>query len=328
MSPLPLDQKIAALRRFTRFYAQRLGPLEAGPAGSSYSATEVRVLAEMAAYDQRTVTALSRSLGLDAGYLSRVLRRLETTGLLARSSDAVDSRQQPMALTEVGRAEVRALESITTARYAALVRMLPAHIHAPLLDAMERIEGVFSTDLPGRDAAPYLLRPHRTGDVSHVVQRMISSALEEFELGGAFESVTLFTAAQLLERLDATRESILIAERSGVAVGSVFVREVSGNVAELLLLHVDSQARGIGIGRRLIAEAIDFATRAGYDGMELQLLDVMQTARALFHAAGFRHAGQSQELRFGTKMERQLWRLSLHKSAGISTDPTRSSRTP
>lgn len=307
MSPLPLDLKIAALRRFTRFFAQRLGPLEAGPAGSSYSATEVRVLTEMAAYEQRTVTALSRSLGLDAGYLSRVLRRLETTGVIARSSDAADSRQQPMALTEAGRAEVRALDSITTARYAALVRMLPPHIHAPMLDAMERIEAAFSSDVPSRDAAPYLLRPHRSGDVSHVVQRMISSAEEEFELGGAFEAVTLAAAARLLERLNAARDSIWIAERGGVAVGSVFVREARSGVAELLLLHVESQARGIGIGRRLIAEATHFATRAGYDTMELELLDVMKTARALVHAAGFRHVREERETRFGRAVQRQVW---------------------
>ena len=161
MSQLGLDEKISALRRFTRFFGQRLAPLEAGPAGSSYSATEIRVLIELASSDARTVTALSRALGLDAGYLSRVIRRLESTGIVAKSADASDSRQQPLSLTEAGRAEVRTIESITTARYAAMVRTLPAHIHAPLLDAMERIEGAFGTDVPSRDAAPWILRPHR-----------------------------------------------------------------------------------------------------------------------------------------------------------------------
>ena len=306
-----LDQKIAALRRFTRFFAQRLGALEAGPAGSPYSATEVRVLAELAQYEHRTVTALSRSLGLDAGYLSRVIRRLETTGIVIRTADSADHRQQPMSLTPAGRTEVTTLDAITTARYASMVRMLPAHIHAPLLDAMERIEGAFGTDVPARDPAPYLLRPHRMGDVSVVVPRSIASAIEEFDVGGSYETVMLGAAAHFLERFDAERECVWIAERNGVPVGCVFVRRVSEQSAELLLLHVESQARGIGIGRRLISEAIAFATRAGYGTLQLEMLDVMKTARLLFHAAGFRHVSEAADARFGRALQRQLWRMVL-----------------
>lgn len=314
-----LDQKIVALRRFTRFFAQRLGALEAGPAGSPYSATEVRVLAELAQYEHRTVTALSRSLGLDAGYLSRVIRRLETTGIVIKTADSADNRQQPLSLSPAGRTEVTTLDAITTARYASMVRMLPAHIHEPLLDAMERVEGAFGVDVPGRDPTPYLLRPHRIGDVSFVTQRSIASAIEEFEFGGSYEAVMLSAAAQILERFDAERDCVWIAERNGVPVGSVFVRGVEGQAAELLLLHVESQARGIGIGRRLISEAIAFATRAGYSTLELEMYDVMKTARLLFHAAGFRHVSEEPEARFGRSVERQLWRVTLrgHGDAGL-----------
>jgi DNA-binding MarR family transcriptional regulator/N-acetylglutamate synthase-like GNAT family acetyltransferase len=311
MTQLLLDQKIASLRRFTRFFAQQLAPLDAGPAGSPYSATEVRVLSELALSEQRTVTALSRSLGLDAGYLSRVLRRLETTGVVARSSDSTDSRQQPMSLTDAGRAEVRTLETITTARFAALVRTLPPHIHTPMLDAMERIEGAFGMDVPARDAAPYLLRPHRSGDVSYTAQRIIASALEEFELSGAYEMVTLGIASQFLEGFSPNDDCAWIAERDGVVVGAVLVRRVGEATAELTLLHVESRARGIGIGRRLIAEAIEFAARAGYQTMQLELLDVMKTARSLFHNAGFRHVHETADARFGKPVQRQTWSLLM-----------------
>lgn len=311
MTQNALEQKIAALRRFTRFFAQRLGALEAGPAGSPYSATEVRVLAELAQYEHRTVTALSRSLGLDAGYLSRVIRRLETTGIVVKTADSADHRQQPMSLTPAGRTEVATLDAITTARYASMVRMLPPHIHAPLLDAMERIEGAFGSDVPARDPAPYLLRPHRLGDVSLVAQRSIASAMEEFDVGGSYETAMLGAAAQFLEQFHAERECVSIAERNDAPVGSVFVRQVSGEAAELLLLHVESQARGIGIGRRLISEAIAFATRAGYSTLQLDMLDVMKTARLLFHAAGFRHVSEEAEPRFGRAVQRQRWQVAL-----------------
>ena len=311
MSRLGLDEKITALRRFTRFFGQRLAPLEAGPAGSSYSATEIRVLIELASSDARTVTALSKALGLDSGYLSRVIRRLESTGIVAKSADATDSRQQPLSLTEAGRAEVRTIESITTARYAAMVRTLPAHIHAPLLDAMERIEGAFGTDVPSRDVAPWILRPHRAGDIAYVTQRTIASGMEEFEFNAAYELALLEHTAAFLSRFDLARDCAWMAERDGAVVGWVLVERVEAKVARLSLLHVESQARGIGIGRRLIAEAIQFATRAGYATLRVELFDPMKTARLLVHAAGFNHTGESPHVQFGRAMHRQVWELRL-----------------
>ena len=311
MSELALDQKIEALRRFTRFFAQRLGALEAGPAGSSYSATEVRVLVELAQYEQRTVTALSRSLGLDAGYLSRVIRRLETTGIVSKSADSSDSRQQPLSLTPAGRAEVATLDAISTTRYASLVRTLPSHIHAPLLDAMERIESAFGMDVPARDASPWLLRAHRAGDVSGAAHRAIASALEEFELNGAYEAELLRTASTFLDRYDPSRDCSWMAEREGRVIGSVLVQGIGAHDARLSMLHVESRARGAGIGRRLIAEAIAFATRAGCVTLELELLDVMKTARFLVHTAGFRHVSETTDDAFGRRIARQLWRVEL-----------------
>ena len=176
---------------------------------------------------------------------------------------------------------------------------------------MERIESAFSMDVPARDASPWLLRPHRAGDISFVTQRMIASAQEEFDLAGAFETVTLGQSAQFLGRFSATDECSWIAERDGAVVGSVVVRRVDDRTAELSLLHVESRARGIGIGRRLIAEAVEFAARAGYQTMQLELLDVMKTARRLLHAAGFRHVSEVADARFGKPVQRQTWSLGL-----------------
>jgi DNA-binding MarR family transcriptional regulator/predicted N-acetyltransferase YhbS len=310
MQQLPLDQKIAAMRRFSRFFAQRLGALEAGPAGSSYSATEVRVLAELAQYDERTVTALSRSLGLDAGYLSRVIRRLETTGVVSKSASSADNRQQPLALTEQGQAEVRTIEAIATSRYSALIRTLPAHVHAPVLDAMERIEGALGSDVPGRDATPYLLRPHRVGDLSSITARNIASCIEEFECGAEYERDVLRVSSQFLESVDAQRECCWVAERDGVVVGSVMVRRASATEAQLALFFVQSEARGAGIGRQLLTECVRFAERASYGVVTAELSDAMKSARFLIHAAGFRHAADRAPRATGA----QVWTRALGKS--------------
>jgi DNA-binding MarR family transcriptional regulator/predicted N-acetyltransferase YhbS len=314
MQQLPLDQKIAAMRRFARFFAQRLGALEAGPAGSSYSATEVRVLAELSLYDARTVTALSRTLGLDAGYLSRVIRRLETTGVVSKSASAADNRQQPLALTQQGQAEVRTIDAIATSRYSALIRTLPAHIHAPVLDAMERLEGAFGSDVPARDATPYLLRPHRVGDLSYIAARNIASCMEEFEFGAEYERDVLRVSSQFLESFDAQRECCWVAEREGAVVGSVLLRRANETESEVTMLFVESQARGAGIGRRLLAEAVRFAERAGYGDVRADLSESMKSARFLMHAAGFRHAGVQSAASRGAAARTQQWRLPLTRS--------------
>jgi ribosomal protein S18 acetylase RimI-like enzyme len=243
------------------------------------------------------------------------MRRLETTGIVSRTLHSSDSRQQPLALTTAGRAEVTTLEAIATTRYAALVRTLPPHTHQPLLDAMERIETAFGVDVPARDASPWLLRPHRAGDVSGVTQRAIASAIEEFELNGAYETRQLRLAADFLDQFDATRDCSWMAERDSVVIGSVLVQRGTGDIARLTMLHVESRARGIGIGRRLIAEAIEFAVRARYVAVDVELLDCMKTARFLSHAAGFRHVSETIDDAFGRRLGRQVWRLELGERA-------------
>jgi DNA-binding MarR family transcriptional regulator/L-amino acid N-acyltransferase YncA len=314
MQQMGLQEKVAAMRRFTRFFGQRLGTLDAGPAGSPYSATEVRVLSELALERQRTVSALSRSLGLDAGYLSRVLRRLETTGVVARAAAGADQRQQPMTLTAQGQAEMATIEAITQSRYAALVRTLPAHTHAPILNAMERIEVAFGADIPGRDPTPYVLRPARAGETSFVTQRTIASMLEEFDFAASLEVEVMEWVSGFMSRFNAATDCTWVAEREGVVVGSVFVadRGVREGVrdAEVAWLHVESGARGVGIGRRLLAEAVTFAKASGAGRLRGELRDEMKTGRRVAWGVGFRMVDED---RSGTEFRggRSSWAVVL-----------------
>lgn len=319
MRQLGLDGKVAAMRRFTRFFGQRLGALDAGPAGSPYSATEVRVLRELALEGARTVTALSRSLGLDAGYLSRVIRRLETADVLSRSAPSSDHRQAPVELTPAGAAEMSTIEAITQSRYAALVRTLPASAHQSVIDAMEVIEGAFG-DEPARTTAPteIVVRAARPGEVSYVLARTIWSLMEEFGYGAELEAEMTAWVAGWLRAHESTLDVALVAERDGTAVGSVFVRAArvvdttaAGGVRrvprewEVAWLHVDSGARGRGIGRRLLRNAVDFAADAGATVLLAELRDEMKTGRRVLHGAEFRAA---EELPAGRRAWRRMVR--------------------
>src|ERR687884_513277 len=97
------DPVVSAVRRFNRFYTRRIGVLDEGHLRSPFSLAEVRILYELAHRDEVTAAELAKELGLDAGYLSRIVRRFQKQGLVARRTSAADGRQRHLRLTAAGR---------------------------------------------------------------------------------------------------------------------------------------------------------------------------------------------------------------------------------
>ena len=303
-----LDHRVAAVRRFNRFYTREIGVLGDGLLQSGFSLAEARVLYELAQRPGTTASELGRDLTLDSGYLSRILRGFERDGLVTRAACETDRRQSLLSLTDSGRAAFAPLDTRSREQIGTLLAGLAEPAQASLVAAMNRIE----TLLGARHAVPWLLRQHRPGDIGWVVSRHGALYAKEYGLDARFEALVARVAGEFLAQHDPARERCWIAERDGVNVGSVFLMRKSNEVAKLRLLIMEPAARGLGIGRRLVAECISFAREAGYRNITLWTNDVLVAARAIYQQAGFHLVASAPHRDFGPPMVGEDWDLALH----------------
>jgi DNA-binding MarR family transcriptional regulator/GNAT superfamily N-acetyltransferase len=300
---------VGALRAFTRFYTGRLGVLGEGLLDSSFTLTEARVLYELAHRDGPTAKELARDLDLDAGYLSRILKRFEDQGLLARTRSDADGRQIHLALTETGRAAFHPLDRRSREQASWLIAHLSDGELLRLVDAMKTIQALLGG--PPADGPPFLLRPHRPGDIGWIVHRHGALYAQEYGWDESFEALVAEIAASFIKDFDPKRERCWIAEKDGEIVGSVLLVKQSDAVAKLRLLYVEPKARGLGIGRRFVEECIRFARAAGYERITLWTNEVLQAARHIYSAAGFNLVATERHHSFGQDLVGEHWELAL-----------------
>ncbi len=300
-----------AVRSFNRFYTRQIGALGEHHLASRFSMTEMRVLYELAHRDGPTATALGRDLGLDAGYLSRILRRFETRRLIGRAPSPTDARHSLLRLTRQGRAAFAPLEARARADVEALLGRIAPPAQRQVVEAMDTIARLLGAPAADR-AEPYLLRPHQPGDMGWVIHRHGAVYARECGYNAEFEALVARICADFLDHFEPGGERCWIAERAGEIVGSVFLVRKSKTVAKLRLLLVEPQARGLGIGRRLIDECIRFARDAGYRRLTLWTQRDLDAARRLYQAAGFRRVHEKTHDSFGRKrLVAETWNLSL-----------------
>jgi DNA-binding MarR family transcriptional regulator/N-acetylglutamate synthase-like GNAT family acetyltransferase len=307
------EARIAALRRFNRFYTQRIGVLQEGLLDSPFSLAQVRVLYELAhpeSYgdDGPTASELSARLGVDEGYLSRIVHGFESKGMLCRRPSTADARRQLLALTREGRAAFAPLDRRSHDEAGALLDTLSAGDQRRLVAATDAIESLLDRSAVRRAIA---LRAPQPGDIGWVVQRHGELYAREYGYDAQFEALVAGIAARFVQRFDAGHERCWIADCGGTNLGSVFVVRQSAHVAKLRLLLVDPAARGRGLGARLVAECIRFARRAGYRSMVLWTQSELAAARHIYEQAGFRRTRRQAHHSFGRDLVGETWRLML-----------------
>lgn len=307
MSVDPKDRQVAAVRRFNRFYTQKIGVLQDGLLKSPFSLTEVRVLYELAHRERPTAAAIGRDLGLDAGYLSRILTRFGKQGLIAKTPSGEDSRQRDLSLTDAGAGALAPLEEATNRDIEAMLADIGPADRDRLLAAFASVENLLGTT----DQAALLLRPPAVGDLGWVVHRQALLYAREYGWDQTFEALLADIVAAYVRDFDAARDCCWIAERNGEIAGSVFVVHDQGETAKLRLLYVEAWARGSGLGRRLVDEAVRFARRAGYKRLTLWTNDILTAARRIYQTAGFSLVREEAHHSFGKDLVGQYWQLDL-----------------
>jgi DNA-binding MarR family transcriptional regulator/GNAT superfamily N-acetyltransferase len=304
---LAQDPLVQAVRSFNRFYTRRIGVLDEGHLHSRYSLAEVRVLYELAHRDRPLASELARDLGLDPGYLSRILAGFRERGLLARTASPEDARQSRLALTAKGRKVFEPLERRSAEAVAEMIAPLNEGQRTRLAASLESIRGL----LEPHAKPEYTLRPHRVGDMGWVIERHAALYAREYGWDERFEALVAQIAAQFIQRFDPARERCWIAERGTERVGSIFLVKHTDEVAKLRLLLVDPEARGSGLGQRLVAECVAFARQAGYRLITLWTQTILHAAQHVYRKAGFELLREEPHSEFGIPLTGQIWELRL-----------------
>lgn len=301
-----------AMRRFSRFYTRRIGVLHEGYNGSEFTLTEARIIYELAHLEVATASELVKSLELNPGYLSRMLKSFEERGLIRRDAAPNDGRQQLIGLTEAGQRKFAALNARSRNDMLHIVDDLTSRQQERLVAAMNEIEALLSAE-PEKGAS-YILRPHQPGDLGWAVQQHGVLYAEQFGWDETFEALAAEVSAKFLRDFDPKWECSWIAEKDGENVGCVFLVKQSDDVAKLRMLLVHPKARGLGIGKRLVEECIRFARQKGYRKITLWTNDVLTTARHIYQQVGFKLVAEEKHKSFGHHMVGETWELELAKA--------------
>ena len=304
-----LAPEVAVFRQFSRFYTSYIGALGPDHQGSAVSLTEMRLLYEIAHRDGPTAKEISADMRVDPGYVSRLLKGFRAKGWVEATPDAADGRVRRLSLTEAGRAAFTPMYDRANAIAAeALAELAPAD-RDRLLAAFATIRAILDPEAP--TAEPYLLRPHRPGDMGQVIAAHGRLYAAEYGFDVSFEALVARIAADFIEQFDPARHCCWIAERDGEMVGSVFVVDADETTAKLRMLFVDERARGLGIGKRLTEEAMRFARAAGYTRMTLWTNDILTAAREIYRKAGFTCVASEPLHDFGVSMMAETWERDL-----------------
>jgi DNA-binding MarR family transcriptional regulator/N-acetylglutamate synthase-like GNAT family acetyltransferase len=308
-------QYVQSMRRFNRFYTRQIGLLDEGFLDSPFSLTEVRTLYELAHRKQSTAVQLCRDLGLDAGYLSRMLRKFEKHRWIERKISRQDARQSRLLLTKGGRKVFSPLNARSAEQVSAIMAKLEPPQQEALVRAMQTIESILTSEGAGRkkpEERAYAVRPPKPGDMGWVVHRHGVLYFEEYKYDERFEALVAGIVAEFVESYNPDRERCWMMESDDQIVGSAFLVEKSKTVAKLRMLLVEPWARGMGIGKHLVDQCIRFARKADYKTIMLWTQSELIGARKIYQHAGFRLVGEKPHNSWGRKnLVAETWKMKL-----------------
>lgn len=303
------DPYVEAVRRFNRFYTRQIGVLNEGLLKSQFSLTEMRVLYELAHSEQSTATELCKELGLDAGYMSRILQNFKKRDLIEGKPAESDARQSVLRLTKQGQTTFAPLNARASEEIRAMLAALSTPDQSRLVEAMHTIEQVLGAQ-PEHNL-PYVLRPHQIGDMGWVVHRHGIVYAQEYGWNEEFEALVASVTAEFIQKYDPKLERCWIAEKDGQIIGSVFLVKKSKTVAKLRLLLVEPHARGLGLGVRLVNECMRFARQVGYRKITLWTNSILVAARRIYEREGFQLVHEEPHHSFGHDLIGETWELEL-----------------
>lgn len=305
-----IENTVDRIRGFNRFYTGAVGALGGSHLDSDYSLTEVRVLYELAARNKASASDIGKDLSLDAGYLSRIVKRFREEGFVEAAAAQDDARRSLLWLTAKGRRTFERLNETASLEVQTLLATLSDAQQKQLVASMETIQNLLGGRARANGAA-IVLREPRSGDYGFIASRQGILYKSEYGWDLTYEALVSEIVGRFGLKHDPKRERCWIAERGGEVVGSVFVVRRSQTVAQLRLLYVEPSARGLGVGRQLVDAVIKFSRDAGYRKLMLWTNSVLVSARRIYEATGFKLVSSEKHRSFGQNLVGQNWEKKL-----------------
>jgi DNA-binding MarR family transcriptional regulator/GNAT superfamily N-acetyltransferase len=306
-----LAGEAANFRRFNRMYTRFIGTLNEGLLNSDYSLAEARVLYELANRVAPKASDIAEGLGVDPAYLSRMLGRFERSGLLRKKASEQDGRYAELMLTAKGQSAFKKLNALSQEQAHTILQGLAPAARTELIRCMQTIESILMK--VDRNRPPFILRPHRVGDMGWVVYSESVGYAEQYGWDNTFEALVADIVNGFVTNFDASRERCWMAEIDGQNVGHVFLvkHPSEPKTAKLRLLFVEPCARGLGLGDALVNECVCFARSAGYRKVVLWTQSILTSAHRIYKKAGFRLIKEEPHHSFGHDLIGQEWELEL-----------------
>ncbi len=304
-----VSKRVDAVRHFNRFYTGRIGVVTNRYLETPFSLAEARVIFELFFHGKMTATELGAELSLDAGYLSRILQGFDKRNLLRRQRSETDARRMMLSLTEEGQEAFTLLNEHSYRGIKEILKPIPFDNQQRLIKAMETIESLLAPPAPHK--RPYLLRLHQPGDMGWVIRQHGLLYHNEYDWDIQFEALVAEIAGNFVRDYNPKRERCWIAEKDGENIGSVFLVQYSKTIAKLRMLIVTPNARGLGVGTRLVEECIRFARQTGYKKIRLWTVSILIAARKIYENAGFQLIKEEQNHSFGQDLVDETWELKL-----------------
>ncbi|AXJ96601.1 MarR family transcriptional regulator [Sphingomonas sp. FARSPH] len=301
------DADVAAIRRFNRFYTRTIGALDARFLGTEATLPEARLLFEIATREPVTASVLQDTLGMDAGYLSRLVARFEKRGWIVRARREDDARARDLRLTAAGREAFAVVDKRQSRAVGDLLGTVEGQARRDLIEALTRARLLLEPSSGG----PFVIRPFRTGEPALIAARQSMLYADSHGWGRELEVIESEVTAAFLRDFAPEREQCWVAEIDGVMAGAVLVTDEGGGLARLRLLHVEPFARRRGIGDALVARCVSFARETGYRTLTLWTHTVLESARRIYAAHGFVCVETAVHDRFGVPLQGETWRLEL-----------------
>jgi DNA-binding MarR family transcriptional regulator/N-acetylglutamate synthase-like GNAT family acetyltransferase len=305
---LQSGEAVAKVRHFNRFYTREIGVLEASLLNSGFSLTEARILFELSVSENGTASDLIARLGLDPGYMSRIVKSFIARRLVTREVDPRDRRRTALRLTRKGEQAFVELDRRSAEATSTLLTRISAARLPNVLKSMSTIEQALAQERPDQ---AFILRPLRVGDIGWVIHRQGLLYEREYGWNQEYEALVAKILAEFVMKFDGSREACWIAECQGEIAGSVFLVSENETTARLRLLYVEAAMRGKGLGRALVEACTVFARQMGYSTIVLWTQSILTGARAIYEKQGYRLIKSEAHTSFGHDLMGETWELDL-----------------